>query len=1509
MSLFINSYNNIRKHKFLKKTKLVLHSLFSKKYSKLKKRDYPHNNKYFPLTKMQEAFYWSSKIKSNSSSYIVNQQAYFAGHLDIDKFERCVQSLVQRHEILRTTFHEVKGVPLQRIEDPFLYKIIYFDLSAQPELDKEIHYKKIHDEYQRKIDITKLPLFQVLVFRMDETNHRIVINIHHLIGDGYTIGLMIYELNKLYINRRLPKLKFQYADYALFEKDNAKSLTSEDIEYWKSYFSGYEPLSLNSMKKKLSDLQSNQATTLRYFIHPSVEKKLTSLKEKLNTSLFMIFLSTFFILLSRHSDVSKIFVGLSKSTRDTLPLMRSLGLYLNSLVITHEFDNNITFTDLIREFEKKRNNLFARSNNHFVDIVKNLKPPHFKNRNRYFDVLFNFIDGTNRLDVNLDDSKYVGFDMHNIETEYLLTMYVVDYFYGTHTLIIKYFNEIFDAKTIQTLCFQYENLLEQVSSNPNKKLSEYSLVYQEKTELDIFKPPIYSLPFYQHEQAKPTPSIIPNIAEKINKIPLQTVPELILEQYKINPLKTAIIKGKKSWSYGEFVDTANVIAGQLKQKGLNKGDVVAIHSDKAFGLYASLLGTWMAGGVILMIDPNSPVDYKQKIIQESNSKLFIQVLSNSSAAVNFQPEIASEFNLTINEENVLSTNSSPESFATLEDSAYIVFTSGTTNTPKGILGTHEGLAHFVSWQRNQFHIDAGDRCVQITNVTFDVVLREICTPLISGATLCIPTASEGLESGHFLEYLDQTGITMMHTVPTLMDFLIEHSPILPEMLHLHWIFFAGEPLQDHLVHKWRAKFPNTKARLVNLYGPSETTLAKAFYELPEILQSGIQPIGKPLPQTKMFILNKTGKQCGVGEMGEICIYTPYKTRGYLNLTSQHTQFIQHAWIDDPQAIIYHSNDLGFLDADGNIHIAGRLDDQLKINGVRINPNHITSVILKNFPIKQCAVIARENEKKEMKLVAYVVPHDHSKAATLKQEIKAYLRSHYASYYVPSAIIFIDQIPYTTRGKIDKKSLPAVYFEENNENSLPNGEPTEFNEIELLLKDFCESTLLVKVKNNQTNLFENGLDSLASLELIMHINQTYHSNIDFHELRELETLHKISNRITNGKLKAVNSSKGMTIENLKQYVSLPDSFSTDYNKIFITGATGFLGSYLLNELIQTHPDVKIYCLIRAENNEKALKKIIYTFTKYKHSILNLENHIIPVLGDLSQPLLGLHHEEFDRLSKEIDLIYHCGATVHFASNFKQLYNINVEGTKTILHFARTHKVKALHYISTAGIYPINSETSSKIIHDDRPFEPHEVLNTGYTQTKWIADQMVNHARRHHIPVTIYRPGEISGDTKTGAWKEDLIFRFIEGCGRLEALPNLPTTLDLTPVNLLARAIIAISFNREHLGKNFNIVNPNQVSVEQLDSSMKHLGLNTKILPYTDWREKLMEIFNTGQKNSLLSLIEFFPPSYEDFPRLKFNRSFTNQNILNAVENPDEIFPNPFPKLLNLYMETIFGGVHV
>jgi amino acid adenylation domain-containing protein len=331
-----------------------------------------------------------------------------------------------------------------------------------------------------------------------------------------------------------------------------------------------------------------------------------------------------------------------------------------------------------------------------------------------------------------------------------------------------------------------------------------------------------------------------------------------------------------------------------------------------------------------------------------------------------------------------------------DDAAYIFFTSGTTGMPKGILGRHKGLSHFLNWQKTTFAIGPSDKCAQLTNLSFDVVLRDIFLPLVSGATLCLPDALADPASDQTLGWLDHQGVTSFHIVPALAQAWIGSVLDGVMLRKMRWIFFAGEPLIEAFVRRWREALPEA-GEIVNLYGPTETTLAKCFHVVPDDLAPGIQPVGRPLPQSQALVMNESRQLCGVGEAGEIVIRTPFCTLGYINAPEEQSKrFVLNPFRSDPHDLIYHTGDKGRYAADGNLEILGRIDDQVKIRGVRIEPGEITGVLGRHPRVKACFVTARQDSVGSNILVAYVVPA--SPGAVAGGDLRAHLSASLPSSF-------------------------------------------------------------------------------------------------------------------------------------------------------------------------------------------------------------------------------------------------------------------------------------------------------------------------------------------------------------------------------------------------------------------------------------------------------------------------------------------------------------------------------
>jgi amino acid adenylation domain-containing protein len=550
-----------------------------------------------------------------------------------------------------------------------------------------------------------------------------------------------------------------------------------------------------------------------------------------------------------------------------------------------------------------------------------------------------------------------------------------------------------------------------------------------------------------------------------------------------SPDEPALRQHEQSMGYGTLSERARAVARDLGARGCRPGDVVALDGWPGFGLIASLLGILLAGGVVLMVDRRLPVERRRLMCREAGARHLVWLSGEgTSEEIWAEQSWSAIVSVELASGKVAEPKGAPETGALPElngeDGAYIFFTSGTTGVPKGVLGTHRGLSHFVAWQRTTFGVGPGDRSSQLTGLSFDVVLREIFLPLTSGATLCLPDEPEELGAEEILPWLEREGITTLHTVPTLAESWLLVPPQGASLSAMRRVFFAGEPLRGRLVRRWREAFGQS-AQIVNLYGPTETTLAKCYYVVPAEPEEGIQPVGRPLPQSQALVLSEKGHPCGIGEWGEIVIRTPYRTRGYVNAPDENRRrFRPNPFRSDDRDLLYHTGDRGRFRADGMLEISSRLDDQVKINGVRVEPGEIAAVLSQYPAIHQSTVLGQKNAGRGVSLVAYVVPEKSTSLAAI--ELKGFLRTKLPEYMVPSSFVFLERLPLTPNGKVDRKALAKLG--RVGDTGRAEFEPPRTATEELVAGIWAE-VLGVERVGVEDNFFDTGGDSLLMMQVI------------------------------------------------------------------------------------------------------------------------------------------------------------------------------------------------------------------------------------------------------------------------------------------------------------------------------------------------------------------------------------------------------------------------------------------
>ncbi len=513
--------------------------------------------------------------------------------------------------------------------------------------------------------------------------------------------------------------------------------------------------------------------------------------------------------------------------------------------------------------------------------------------------------------------------------------------------------ESFSADQALAFIDQYLHLLAQLTAFPETALTSHSLVTDSARR------------------------VLPDPAQNLLETEQRDVASLIRDWARKTPNAIALRYAGRTWSYRELCEQAETVATELRRLGLRPGDVVALEGPRSPGIVIAMSATILCGGVFVTLDPALPVARRELMLSEAGARFVCCIESSVGAPGASHGSKRITLRLSADLSGLKDLPSATGSFEAHrlqgDDPAYIFFTSGTTGVPKAVLGCHKGLSHFVQWQAQCFGIQTSARVSQLIGLSFGPLLRDIFLPLTSGATLCIPEEADLLNP---LRWCAREGVTAVHTTPTVMMSWLSMAATEFTPVSIEWVFVSGEPLADNVVRAWRDRFPAC-GRIVNLYGQTETTLAKCYYVVPLPVEPGLQPVGASLPGSQVLVLSPKGLQCGVGELGEFAVRTPYRSLGYLNLPEEtRRRFLQNPWRNDARDLLYFTGDLGRYRPDGMLELTGRLDDQVKIRGVRVEPAEVSAVLAGIAGVQQNVVMARRREPgDEVLLVAYVVALD------------------------------------------------------------------------------------------------------------------------------------------------------------------------------------------------------------------------------------------------------------------------------------------------------------------------------------------------------------------------------------------------------------------------------------------------------------------------------------------------------------------------------------------------------
>ena len=867
------------------------------------------------------------------------------------------------------------------------------------------------------------------------------------------------ELAKLYTSfsqgadSPLTPLPIQYADYAVWQREMLEGeQLNRHLIYWEEQLR-----SAPTVLELPSDYERPAIITLRgdrytLRLDAALVDSLRRFSQQRGVTTFMTLLAVFNLLLHRYTGQDDLLVGSPIANRNHNETEGVIGLFLNNLVLRTQIDNVSSFSQLLEQVRETVLEAYAHQDVPFEQLVRKLQPKRDLSRTPLFQVFFNLFD------VQHNQLEFAGaaaefFSPMSVASQFDVTLYAAEE-RETIELTLAYNSDIFAPDRFVETLDQFHYLLQQVLEAPDQQIAALSLVTQNSGTL------------------------IPDPAAQLSEPDYQPVTVAILQND--NALDIAIVHREQQHSYEELGRRTRALAQSMFTQGFKKSEVVAVTGPPSFDFITRMLAVLASGGVLLTLDDSLPLERRLLMLREAKAK-WLLIATEAS----LEGEISSALpDLKVIAVEPLAKCHADVQLQKLEpnDPAYIFFTSGTTGKPKAVVGTHKGLSHFINWQSETFGINRTDRCAQITALSFDVVLRDILMPLYSGATLCLPQQTSVVTSPQVLDWLRNEDITVLHTVPSLAQlWLSEHSGDIVQSLR--YAFFAGEPLTDSLVGQWRSVFPSGQP--VNLYGPTETTLAKCFYVVPEPAPFGVQPVGRPMPDSQALVLNDVTNRCGINEPGEIVIRTPFRTLGYFNAAADNTErFIINPFTENPDDLLYRTGDRGRYKPNGELEILGRFDDQVKIRGVRVEPGEVNAIIARQPSVVASTVFAIRNERGENALVAYLVANDKTFSIN---DLRKYLERQLPSALVPSYYVLIDRMPLTANGKIDRRALPPPDF------SVTSADrefvaPRDVTE-ELIAGAWSEVLSTPRI-GARDNFFELGGHSLNAMQVLARLNSIF-----------------------------------------------------------------------------------------------------------------------------------------------------------------------------------------------------------------------------------------------------------------------------------------------------------------------------------------------------------------------------------------------------------------------------------
>ncbi len=997
-----------------------------------------------PLSWSQERLWVIDRMSPGTSTLDIPVSVRLRGLLDRTVLARCFTEIARRHESLRTRFVERGGVPRQVIDPPgertLAQPLVDLGGLSSERWDGELR-RLAAEDTKRSFDLSRGPLLSIILIRRGPEEHALLLNVHHIVTDGWSMGVLIGELSALYPRMAaarggafapLPELAIQYADFAVWQRERlgANDTFAEQLAYWRKRLGSVPALELPTDFARPAIQTFRGGSELKVLPQP-LAAKLAEFARTMSASPYMVLLAIFSLVLGRQSGQEDFAVGSPIAGRGRPELEGLIGFFLNSLALRADLSGRPSFRELVSRSRDTALAAYANQDVPFERLLSELDVERDLSRTPIFQVLLNMLN-LPRAEVRFEGLSIEPISVPEVESKFDLTIYAAEVPDGL-SLHLVYNADLFRPERMRDLLEQIEGVTVQALAAPDRPISEIRL------------------------RTAAADAVLPDPREALDSTWHGSIDSLFRRQADRRPERLAVVDRAGAWSYGELAEAAARIASRLRQpedgrRGIERGERVAVWAHRSAPLAAAVLGTLEAGGAFAMLDPAYPAERILAMLDLAAPRGFIRLEAAGPLPAEIEAWLARADAIRID----LPVGGAASTLAALvavagsplapvelgpDDPALVAFTSGSTGQPKGIVGRHGPLSHFLPWQCAELALGEDDVFSLLSGLAHDPLQRDLFTPLSLGATIAVPDPSDIATPGRLAAWMAERGVSVAHLTPAMGQLIAESAELMASrgttvsVPSLRRALLVGDALTRLDVARLERLAPNLTC--VNLYGSTETQRAVAYHVVehgkersdgagangPAAARREILPLGRGMKDVQLLVLDAEGRPAGFGEVGEIAVRSPHLSAGYLG----DPELTRQRFVAAPGAVaasdrMYRTGDLGRYRLDGEVEFVARADAQVKIRGFRIEPGEIEAALARHPGVREAVVVARPDASGAKRLVAYFVTAPGA-AEPSGEELGQLLRSRLPEYMVPSLWMALERLPLTPNGKIDRRALP------------------------------------------------------------------------------------------------------------------------------------------------------------------------------------------------------------------------------------------------------------------------------------------------------------------------------------------------------------------------------------------------------------------------------------------------------------------------------------------------------